>query len=1085
MRELNTSNFNFFPSHWNILSNLGEMAERNVYIDPNTTILKLRMFGETITKFTCALEDMDETSTLTQLDRLNVLQREDLLTEDLLDILHSIRQKGNKAAHEGNYGTTEEAKALVHIAFRLGVWYMQVYGDWEFKEPEYIEPSMDDDSENQEQLKQLTESYDAKVQELEQELANLRQEQDQKTKEEKQKRQSKGKELGSNITLTEAETRIIIDEKLRQAGWEADTTKLKFSAGIRPEKGRYLAIAEWPLKNGYADYALFYGLELIGIVEAKRQSKDVQADIQQAKKYAGYVVRHGDEIIHGPWGNYQVPFLFSTNGRPYLKQLEHKSGIWFLDVRKSTNHPRALQAWYSPEGLKSLLQRDEEQATKNLRDESIEYLKLRPYQEDAILSTEQAIEQGNRKILIAMATGTGKTRMAIGLIYRLIKHNRFKRILFLVDRSALGRQAEAAFKDSQLESYHSFTEIFELHTLEDKKPNQETKVQIATVQGMVKRLFYNEHDKDIPSVDQYDCIIVDEAHRGYTLDKEMSELELTFRDHADYVSKYRKVLDYFDAYRIGLTATPALHTVEIFGNPVFNYSYREAVIDGYLIDHEPPIQFETELKKNGIKWTVGEELSFYDVTSGTIEKEILEDEVNIEVTQFNKMVITENFNRVILQALTHYIDPESDGKTLIFAATDDHADMVVRIFKEELEKVYGMVDDNAVLKITGSIKDPIHSIKLFRNERLPSIVVTVDLLSTGIDIPSISNIVFIRRVRSRILYEQMLGRATRRCDEIGKDHFMIYDAVGIYESLRPYTDMKPIVSRPHITLEMLVDELDQIKTDHHSKQQQEEIVAKMQRKKQRWSAKDHEDFKALSGGQNIEDFINSVKTADAPTVRKNFQNKKELIQFIDENRGRGNRQYISTHEDKLISTTRGYGNADKPEDYLEHFEQFIKENLNLIPALNIICTRPKDLTREELRKLRVALDQKGYTEKNLQTAWRDAKNEDIAADIISFIRQKALGDPLVSHEERIQNAMKKIYEMKVWPKVQKDWLKRIEKQLYQESVLDPNPEKAFDVEPFQSKGGYKQLNKIFNGQLDHIVDTINNALYPTRKKEQA
>lgn len=1079
-------NFEFLHNRWEILSNLGEMAERNIFIDPNTSLIKLRMFGETMTKFICALEEMDETKELTQVDRLSQLKRDDLITDEIEDYLHTLRKIGNKAVHESGYGTTREAQALSHLAFRLSVWFMQVYGDWDFQAPEYIEPVQQETVSNDEQLAQLAESYEAKMERLQQELAALRQQQLIVTNEDKKKRRLKSKQAGSAFALTEAETRLIIDEKLRQAGWEVDSQTLRFGLGVRPEKGRNLAIAEWALKTGFADYALFCGLELVGIVEAKRISRNVEADIAQAKKYAMQVVRHGDEIIHGPWGNYQVPFLFSTNGRPYLEQLKHMSGIWFLDARKPSNHPRPLQAWYSPHGLKDLLQQDVDQASKDLHDETLEYLKLRPYQEDAILSVERAVEAGERNMLLAMATGTGKTRMAIGLIYRLIKHNRFKRILFLVDRSALGRQAEAAFKDSKLESYHSFTEIFELQTLDDKKPNQETKVQIATVQGMVKRLFYNEsEDGDIPSVDQYDCIVVDEAHRGYTLDKEMSELELEFRDHEDYVSKYRKVLDYFDAVRIGLTATPALHTVEIFGRPVFNYSYREAVIDGYLIDHEPPMQFETQLKKHGIKWQVGEEVAVYDVSSGTVDKELLEDEINLEVTQFNKTVITENFNRVILEELTKYIDPESEGKTLIFAATDDHADMVVRIFKEELEKTYGAVDDNAVLKITGSIKDPLHAIKLFKNERLPSIVVTVDLLTTGVDIPSITNLVFLRRVRSRILYEQMLGRATRRCDEIGKDHFMIYDAVGIYETLKPYTDMKPVVTKPTVTLDVLTEELAQIVSEEQGKQHKDEIVAKIQRKKRTWTSKDHEDFKALSGGKSIEEFIAELKNMSALQAGADLQMKKSLVAFIDENRGRAHRIYISEHEDKLLSTTSGYGNAEKPEDYLEGFHSFITENLNLIPALTIICTRPNDLTRDELRKLRVALDQQGYSEKMLQAAWRDAKNEDIAADIISFIRQQALGDPLISHEDRIVGAMKKIYDSKVWTKVQKDWLKRIEKQLLQESVLDPNPEKAFDVEPFKSKGGYKQLNKIFNGEIDTIVTTINTALYTTRKRDFA
>jgi len=157
--------------------------------------------------------------------------------------------------------------------------------------------------------------------------------------------------------------------------------------------------------------------------------------------------------------------------------------------------------------------------------------------------------------------------------------------------------------------------------------------------------------------------------------------------------------------------------------------------------------------------------------------------------------------------------------------------------------------------------------------------------------------------------------------------------------------------------------------------------------------------------------------------------------------------------------------------------------MNLIPALKVVCTRPSDLTREQLKELRMALSQKGFTEKSLQAAWRDAKNEDIAADIISFIRQQALGDPLIDHEERIKRAMKKIYRMKPWPKVQKMWLERIEKQLLKEPVLGPDPEKAFEVEPFKRAGGYKRLNKIFDGQLDDIVRKINHALY--EEKEHA
>ncbi|MBX0359159.1 type I restriction-modification system endonuclease [Halobacillus sp. Nhm2S1] len=1075
------SNFEFLNNNWSILANLGETAERNVENDPNTSLIKLRMLGETLTKYIYAYEEIKESYDTRQTDRLAFLRSDDLLTSELYEILNTIRRKGNKAVHEAGYGTTEEAKSLLHMAYQLSVWFMQVYGEWDFSAPKYIEPQPS--KEYDEELVKLAQSYEEKTRTLQEELTKLQKQQLYKTDQEKDQRKQMAKRYGLLVDFTEAETRMIIDDKLQQAGWEVDSENLRYSKGVRPEKGRNLAIAEWPLKRGYADYALFAGLEFVGIIEAKRGSKDIPSDLQQAKSYAKQVVQKADEVIHEPWGDYQVPFLFATNGRPYLQQLEEKSGIWFLDARKSTNHPRPLKAWYSPEGLRDLLKQDVQQSTKDLEDETMNYLGLRHYQQDAIMSVEKALRKDQREILLAMATGTGKTRMAIGLIYRLIKTKRFKRILFLVDRSALGRQAEAAFKDSKLENLQSFTQIFNLQSLEDKDADSETKVHIATVQGMVKRLFYSEVEENVPTVDKYDCIVVDEAHRGYTLDKEMTDVELTFRDHNDYVSKYRQVLDYFDAVRIGLTATPALHTVEIFGDPVYNYSYREAVIDGYLIDHEPPYQFDTELKQKGIGWQVGEEVSVYDSASGQVETEVMEDEVNIEVTQFNKSVITENFNKVILNALANYIHPDQEGKTLIFAASDDHADMVVRLFKQELEEKYGAIDDNLVMKITGSIKDPLGTIKHFKNERLPKIAVTVDLLTTGIDVPSISNLVFLRRVRSRILYEQMLGRATRRHDEIGKDHFDIFDAVGLYESLKPYTSMKPVVKSSKVTLDQLFKEYEQLEDEKQQKQHKEEMIAKIQRKKQKWDNKEHEDFKSLSGGKSVDDFINVIKHSNHENTVKEIKKTPSAIQFIDENRNKHSKQYISDHEDKLLSISRGYGEADKPEDYLESFNQFIEENMNQIPALKLVVTRPRDLTRENLRQLRIALDQMGYNETNLQAAWRDAKNEDIAADIISFIRQQAIGDPLVSHEERIKNAMKKVYSMKVWPKAQKDWLQRIEKQLLKESILDPDPERAFNVEPFKSRGGYKQLNIIFNGELDSIVEKINTALYD--KREQA
>ena len=203
-------------------------------------------------------------------------------------------------------------------------------------------------------------------------------------------------------------------------------------------------------------------------------------------------------------------------------------------------------------------------------------------------------------MLLAMATGTGKTKFSIALLYRLLAAKRFRRVCFVVDRSAFGNQAAGEFATTKVVSAKTFADIFGLDLSVRIKPDPETRVHICTIQGLVKRVLYPDDAAEVPPVDQYDLMVVDECHRGYLLDREMSDAELGFRSQDDYVSKYRRVLEYFDAVKIGLTATPALHTVDIFGNPVFTYSYREAVIDDFLVDHDPPLQITTALCQAGI-----------------------------------------------------------------------------------------------------------------------------------------------------------------------------------------------------------------------------------------------------------------------------------------------------------------------------------------------------------------------------------------------------------------------------------------------------------------------------------------------------
>jgi type I restriction enzyme R subunit len=202
------------------------------------------------------------------------------------------------------------------------------------------------------------------------------------------------------------------------------------------------------------------------------------------------------------------------------------------------------------------------------------------------------------------------------------------------------------------------------------------------ISDIVKRILYNETES-IPSVTDYDLIIVDEAHRGYILDKEMSDDEQLYRSQTDYVSKYRTVIEYFDAVKIALTATPALHTTEIFGKPIFEYSYRCAVIEGFLVDHDAPHEIHTKLRDEGINYQVGETVAIYNpVTGEIINSDELEDELSFEIDSFNRKVITEPFNRTVLEEIAKDINPDGDGKTLIFAVDDNHADLIVTLLKD-------------------------------------------------------------------------------------------------------------------------------------------------------------------------------------------------------------------------------------------------------------------------------------------------------------------------------------------------------------------------------------------------------------------
>lgn len=1122
---MQSTNFEFLARHDRRLVQLAGLAERYFTDDPATSLVKMRQYAEVLCGLIAARAGLLDQPGESFADRLRRLQFERVLPREAGDLFHQLRVAGNRAAHEYQ-GTHAEALTALKVARQLGVWFhVSRSGDRGFNPGPFTppRPPADPTGPLQEELARLREELAASQTEAERHRAEAERAAEAKlSAEERARREAEEKaewaqlasetdaqlkdladqlaslqaaaeaqpaeaeafvEMGQaaakDITLDEAATRTLIDQQLREAGWEADTQTLRYSAGARPTKGQNLAIAEWPTATGPADYALFAGTTLVGVIEAKRKNKNVMACLDQAERYSKGIKGVEYHLAEGaPWGEFLAPFAFSTNGRPYLRQLETASGIWRRDLRRPTNPGKALMGWPSPAGLMERLEVDRDAAEAALATQGFDFgFPLRPYQRKAVEAVEKGLAEDRTHMLVGMATGTGKTKLAIAMLYRLIAAKRFRRVCFVVDRSALGEQTEKEFTTTKVVSGKGFAEIFGLKGLGDVTPDPETRVHICTIQGLVKRVLFSDTPGEAPPVDQYDLIIVDECHRGYLLDREMSDAELSFRSQDDYVSKYRRVLDHFDAVKIGLTATPALHTVEIFGAPVFSYSYREAVVDGYLIDHEPPLRITTALAQQGIHFMAEEEVQFIHAPTGQTELFKLPDQLDFDVESFNRTVITEPFNRAVADELTRHIDLSEPDKTLVFAASDAHADIVVKVLREAFREAYGEIEDAAIRKITGSVDKVGKLILSYRNDALPKIAVTVDLLTTGVDVPRITNLVFLRRVNSRILYEQMLGRATRLCPEIGKETFRIFDAVDLYSRLQNLTEMKPVASDPNITLTQLLEELAAIDDAEHRAAVRDQIIVKLSRRLKRLS----EEARAraqLASGETPEETLDRFRKGSADELAAWVKGRPGLGPALDWTTDGGTPVMvpISQHADEVVETSYGYGAAEKPEDYLDAFAAFVKGNLNQIAALTTVVQRPRELTRAELRELRLQLDAQGFTDAKIRKAWADARNEDIAASIMGYVRQAALGDPLVPYADRVKRAVDAVIRKGEWTPIQIRWLRRIGEQLEKEVVVDRD---SLDEEPFRADGGFRILNKRFDGKLESVLADLSEEVWRT------
>jgi len=1168
------TNFEFLKGTNDILYRLAYAAEKNLLDDPNTSLVKLRMFGEATAKHIATLLSIEIPEK--QVDLVREIAKIPSVDSNIISVFHKLRTLGNSAVHE-YYDDAKDAELALRMTLHLAFWYFKLVSkQFDLVLPPFVKPQSEDnqaylnvieqlktelthaqtnnaDSEQAIKNKQNTvvdlqgyiailegkqyesqQQAEQRIAALEAQLKNKDNEIAKKTDlDRKQYQQQLKKEIGARkLNLSELETRYLIDDQLRKAGWVVDTKTLKYSNGIRPEIGKNMAIAEWPTDKdetghtGEADYVLFVGLKPIAVIEAKKANLDVSGKLSEAYRYSKYFNHdklRNDLLVSSlddekqqekiseelplylvDWNSssgqqsYKIPFCYSANGRDYRNAIKTKSGIWHRDIRANTNMPKALPAWHRPEELLAKLEQDK-QADNDwfTNNPDMSALGLRYFQEDAVRAVEKAIVNGQQEMLLAMATGTGKTRTAIGLMFRLIQSKRFNRVLFLVDRRSLGAQALGAFEDTRIND-HTFNSIFGVKGLTEKFPEDSTKIHVATVQSLVKRTLLSD---DAMPVGRYDCIIVDEAHRGYILDKEQTEGEEQFRNHLDYVSAYRRIIDHFDAIKVALTATPAKHTTEIFGAPVYRYTFRQAVIDGYLNDQEPPIKITTELSEKGLLLAKGSQVERMNF-QGEIILDDLEDEQNFEVSDFNRKLIAPNFNKAICAELTNHIDPTGKKKTLIFCVDNSHADMVVEQLREVFSEKYPGLEHDAIIKITGSSdKDPekVQSlITRYNKERLPNIVVTVDLLSTGIDVPSICHLVFLRKVRSRILYEQMKGRATRLCPEVGKVSFKIFDAVDLYSTLETVDSMQPVVIRPKVNLQTLVNEITDSQTYQtkeadgrcFAEHSHEQLVSKLQRVI--GQANFHRDTDKEIGQElkRLDQIFEEVAGCEFSGLARTLKEKGPRssahilnqvpgfvarIEHLKEQINEHSKAPIFTDiPDNVIKVERLYGEHENAEDFLEAFDNLVTSDENAHVAMQTVINKPRDLTRKSLLELQEWFDRLHFDESTLRVAWKETKNQDVAARLVGHIRRAAIGDALLPFEHRVEHALTRILSSHDWSEIQKSWLKRLASSLKENVVVDDN---TFKIGNYKRRGGKQKLIAVFDGQLDSILTQFSDYIW--------
>jgi type I restriction enzyme R subunit len=912
--------------------------------------------------------------------------------------------------------------------------------------------------------------------------------------------------LNTSIMTPEARARVNIDRLLEKAGWNVqDVEQVNLGASLG------VAVREFQTSSGPADYILFVNRTPVGVVEAKPEGFTLSGVEGQTDRYAASLADSIFKIRE------RLPFNYESTG------IETQ----FRDLRDPQPRSRNVFAFHKPETLQEWLEDGNTLRARLTQMPLLERDNLRLCQYDAIQSLENSFAQDKPRALIQMATGSGKTYMAVSEVYRLLKYAKAKRVLFLVDRGNLGNQT---FKEFQQfitpDDGRKFTELYNVQHLKSNKLDPINKVTITTIQRLYSMLSgieldpsleeesgfegdleinpeIIEYNPNIP-IESYDFIITDEAHRSiYNL--------------------WRQVLEYFDAYLIGLTATPSKQTFGFFKkNLVTEYSHERAVADGVNVPYDV-YKIETKIGTEGSRVDAGFYIDKRDRDTREVRWEQLDEDLEYDSGQLDKDVVAVDQIRTIIRTYKNKLQEVFPGrtevpKTLIFAKTDSHAEDIVKIVREEFGK-----GSDFCKKITyNSTEDkPEHLIKSFRNSYNPRIAVTVDMISTGTDIKPLEVLIFMRDVKSRVYFEQMIGRGTRTIKETDlktvtpdanyKDHFVIFDAVGVMEAAK--IDSRPFEKKPGISFEKLINN---VAFGQHDKDTLISLANRLARFDRTTDENQDQEISRLNGGIDLKTVIN--KLFDAVDPDKIAERAKEISgneaiseaeiakaeeelareatapfdnpdfrKTILDIKARNEQTIDNVSVDELTNFQGLSGGAERAEKIVTDFKKFIEENKDEITALEIIYNQPyrkQHLMYEQIRELADKMSRNGLNSTIVWKAYAELEksrvkgeaSDKLLTNIIALVRftigkQNELAPFDQTVDENFVNWLENQKNKGIdYSEDQLRWLDMIKQHITYSASIE---KEDFEDTPFNQQGGLYKAYEVFGNNLEPVLEELN------------